>query len=663
MTARTDLHTHFAGILSADELVGLGLEHGVKLDPATAKRLDIVNASYSGPHLALSALDEGQMGKLKAGLELDPQKKSLFDSLDEVYANRAFITKNAEMFVPLLEKIAQSYKQQGVEYAELSYAGVISNPALIRDLHENMPRIEQETGVKLRFLGAMWRHSDPEWNMDEVDRLKSVLQSPYIVGIDVMGHEKNPIRDLKEPLNDIIGYAAQNIPGCAVRLHAGENPYYSADPSALDDYSFNNAYESVQISDSARRDADGNFLGPYGEDIQIRVGHGRYGLHPMTLELEQKAGAISELCLSSNLLLNHADSYKGPFNLYAERDIGFVLGSDGYGMYNTSLPGEFELAVKAGMTPAAQMLLDDTEEAVIIKDAQRFHAKMEKWKQYEQECAAKGVDAFDALAEAPFSTPDGKPRWTDGVSALRHAETAALHDALTAALSETGVNVDEHEIDDLLKNRRVTLFSGASKSSWKNVPEDQQQAVVENMKAYVEHLDGRRDAVVTGGTDFGFEAVIHKLVEERNKTLPEDRRIPVIGALTLEANTKDIRHGTLSHAKVLRYGDDFARSWMDQSPALMDMVMRTDTRVVMAGGGQVIRDMVVDASGRGLFDANKIFLFAGINGASGEKAREFPNARFETTGELLQRMAGTAQQVVKPASGAQGPQKAATPGN
>ena len=65
------------------------------------------------------------------------------------------------------------------------------------------------------------------------------------------------------------------------------------------------------------------------------------------------------------------------------------------------------------------------------------------------------------------------------------------------SVAQLDVNVEEGEIDDLLANRHITLFSGASKSSWKNVPEDQQQNVVDTMTAYVATLDGRKDVVIS----------------------------------------------------------------------------------------------------------------------------------------------------------------------
>ncbi len=640
MAIRTDLHTHLAGVLSASELLDLGLAHGVSLDAGTAGCLRIVKPGYEGLPIPLSDLTKKEMAKLKAGLELTPEKKGLFRDLDKIYANREFITKDPDLFVPLLEKIAEVYQKQGVFYTELSSTSLMGNPWMIRAIHENVPRIEARTGVKLRFLGALDRHADPEWNLDQADRLKTILQSPYVVGIDVVGHEKNPVRDLKEPLQSVISFAARNIPGCVVRVHAGENPYYSADPSTLDDTNFNNAYEAVQIADEARRDSRGELLGPYGHDMQIRIGHGRYGLQPETLNLIAETGTIPELCLSSNMLLNHADSFKGPFNLYAGHGIPFVLGSDGCGLYGTTMPEEFVLAVDAGLTAAVQKTIGETEELVIARDRARFQEKMQSWSRYKRGCAAKGIDPFEALGDVAYDTPDGKPRWNPGITAAREEAVVAKYDALVSSLDEMGINTDAELIDRLLKEHEALVFKGSSKTSWENVPEDQQEKIIETMKVLIDRLDGHKDIVVTEGTDYGFSSVIHRLIEERNEELAEGNRIPVIGAFTLEANTVEIREGTLSHAVVLQRDGELAKTWMDQSPALLDMVFHANAKIIVAGGGQVIRDMIVYADRRGLIDDGKVFLFDGITGASGEKAADYPHAKFYTADDLVKLMAG-----------------------
>jgi adenosine deaminase len=636
MPVKTDIHTHFAGILSGQELIELAIEHDLAIDQYLAEKIGL----SSDEDFRVSELSSAQRHQLKELLELAPDKQSLFDDLEDVYGARAFITKNPSMFVPMMEKIAQSYQEQGVEYVEMSFAGIINNPEFIKQAHEAIPRIEQETGVKLRFLGALWRHSDHEWNMDEVDRLKKVALSLYVVGIDVMGHEKNPIRELTEPLEEIVRFASHNVPGFQVRIHAGENPYCSAPPSSIDEWNFNNAHEAVQIVDSARKDENGSSMGQYGDQICIRLGHGRYGLHEETLKLMAETGAVSELCLTSNHLLNHADCYLGPFNLYAQHEVDFVLASDGYGMYGTTQPSEFDKASKAGMSDKAKAIVQDTETQIIAEDEYRTIEKQKIWSRHEKNCALKGVDPYDDLANVDYTTHDREPRFNESVEVEKARATQLAVETLEADLTTLGISVDRDEVNSILESKTPILFSGASRTSWSRVSPEQQQEVELALKEYINQLDPSENVIVTGATDFGFEAVVHRIVEEINSELPEDERFDVIGAVTLELNPDLVREGTLSHALILENSGAPAKTWMDQSPALMDMIEKSSGKIVFGGGGQVIRDMIVDANGRGLISNGQAFLFNGPEGASTELSPKYPLASFSDGEQLIMRSHG-----------------------
>jgi hypothetical protein len=179
------------------------------------------------------------------------------------------------------------------------------------------------------------------------------------------------------------------------------------------------------------------------------------------------------------------------------------------------------------------------------------------------------------------------------------------------------------------------LFSGASKSSWAKLSDKEKKIVEETLRVFIGTLNGKEQLVVTGGTNYGFEAVVHSLVAERNALLSHNKKIPVLGAFTLEANIDEVAPKTLSHAMVLKYGKEYATSWMDQSPALLDIIERHKGLVIFGGGGQVIRDMIVDADGRNLIKSGKAFLFDGLTGASSEKAGRFPMASFRNAQELI----------------------------
>ena len=74
-----------------------------------------------------------------------------------------------------------------------------------------MPYIEKETGVKIRFLAAMRRIPltiikdqiiGGNYLRDNLDVLKAIAKSPYVVGSDFIGEEINDIGDLKPAINE-----------------------------------------------------------------------------------------------------------------------------------------------------------------------------------------------------------------------------------------------------------------------------------------------------------------------------------------------------------------------------------------------------------------------------------------------------------------------------
>jgi hypothetical protein len=339
------------------------------------------------------------------------------------------------------------------------------------------------------------------------------------------------------------------------------------------------------------------------------------------------------------MLLNSADDYEGPFNHCADNHVPFSLGSDGYGIYGTSLPQEFNLAVKAGMRPDAQSLLTATEDAVIAFDRKRFAQKMAAWKKFEAACAGHGVDPFAAMTNVVYSTADGKRRWTPNAIPARQARLRAQSDALLSEVRKLGINTRMDDINRLLQTREVHIFSGASRASWDRIPEDQKEKIIKTMRELIGRMDSRKHVVVTGGANYGFDAVIHRLVAERNKKLPPDARISLIGALTLEASLDEIKPGALSHAMILQHDTVPARNWMDQPSPLVDIAQRVNGKIITVGGGQVIRDMIVVAERRGLIDEGRFLLFSGIHGASGDRAKDFPQASFSDAGTLFKLLA------------------------
>ena len=132
--------------------------------------------------------------------------------------------------------IAREYKKQGIEYAEIANTDLlkIGLPAIefLEEVHEVMPKIEKETGVALRFLAAIRRipltiikdqKTSETYLRENLDVLKAVAKSPYVVGSDFIGEEINDISELSPVIKELVEYAIFEDNNFTIRIHAGEN--------------------------------------------------------------------------------------------------------------------------------------------------------------------------------------------------------------------------------------------------------------------------------------------------------------------------------------------------------------------------------------------------------------------------------------------------------
>ena len=289
----------------------------------------------------------------------------------------------------------------------------LNDPEYMQMLEDNLPHIEEETGVKLRFLAGFWRHSDIEWNLDDADRLMSIAKSPYIVGCDFMGHEINSTLDFKDVLKALTRYAVTEDPEFVIRVHAGENPIFKT-----------NVYDALKtISDE--HEAVQNEQGRAMQMPQVRIGHGLYGLdiqedgnwnaleEGAVLKLAKKMGAIVEFNMSSNLALkNINDISEVPIKRYLDAGIDVVLGTDGHGMYSTFNGQETVLAIAAGVTVADLTQFSD--------EINKLFAKPEEYS-YSNE-TKKHVDEMQEkfCKDLLFNIQNGKTNLRTGGEGMEH---------------------------------------------------------------------------------------------------------------------------------------------------------------------------------------------------------------------------------------------------
>ena len=242
--------------------------------------------------------------------------------------------------------IAREYQKQGIYYTEISDTTLTKKgiPAieLLEEVHQIMPEIEKETGVKIRFLVAIRRipltiikdaKTSNNYLRENLNVLKAVSRSPYVVGSDFIGEEINDISELKPAIEEIVQYVCNEDKGYTVRIHAGEN-------DSLRD----NVRKSIECVKES--------LKPGQKMPRVRIGH---GLYTPKLDSEKgrklmqeikESGAVLEFQLTSNVRLNNLSNLKNhPIKKYLENDIKCVQGTDGCGFYGTDTVDE-QLAIQ-----------------------------------------------------------------------------------------------------------------------------------------------------------------------------------------------------------------------------------------------------------------------------------------------------------------------------
>ena len=242
--------------------------------------------------------------------------------------------KNNTFFQNKLLWIAREYQKQGIRYTEIADTNFTKKgmPAisLLEQIHEIMPTIEKETGVKIRFLVGIRRipltiikdqKTSSNYLRENIDVMKAVAKSPYIVGSDFIGEEINDISELQPAITEIVRYIKQEDPNFTIRIHAGEN-------DSLRD----NVEKSIDCIKKA--------LKPGETMPNFRLGH---GLYTPSLKSEkgkklikkmQETGAIIEFQLTSNVRLNNLSNIsKHPIKEYLNNNVKCVQGTDGCGFY------------------------------------------------------------------------------------------------------------------------------------------------------------------------------------------------------------------------------------------------------------------------------------------------------------------------------------------
>lgn len=368
---------------------------------------------------------EENIPKIRKSLELLKDAQSVFTNLEKLYLYRYVFAKGTEitkkiklennkiekipdkeikeMLIKMIEDtkkgspyaknnlrqdkllwIAREYQKQGIYYTEISDTTLTKKgvPAieLLEEVHQIMPEIEKETGVKIRFLVAIRRipltiikdaKTSSNYLRENLNVLKAVSKSPYVVGSDFIGEEINDISELKPAIEEIVQYVCNEDKGYTVRIHAGEN-------DSLRD----NVRKSIECVKES--------LKPGQKMPRIRIGH---GLYTPKLDSEKgrklmqeikESGAVLEFQLTSNVRLNNLSNLKNhPIKKYLENDIKCVQGTDGCGFYGTDTVDE-QLAIQnlLGLSNEDFFKMRKVEDEIMKHEDEYFEDKSKKFNKF-----------------------------------------------------------------------------------------------------------------------------------------------------------------------------------------------------------------------------------------------------------------------------------------
>lgn len=310
--------------------------------------------------------------------------KMMEDAKSEEYKNNSLLQDK-------LLWVAREYQRQGINYAEISVTWIVrkgeEGAKIMEELHEALPKIEAETGVKLRFLGSFSRTLMTEQQLKEgIDVLKVAAKSPYIVGSDIIGEEINDINNFRPLIKELVEFAVEKNDGFTIRIHAGENDSFRS-----------NVKKSIEcILDYV----------PKGEKMpRCRLGHGLYGIDPDTeegkdlIKTMKKNGVILEFQLTSNVRLNNLTDVKmHPIKRYLAHDVNCVQGSDGCGFYGTDcMEEEMALTNLLNLSEEDLIKMKQVENKLISENEEYFKIKDDKFKDW-----LNGKNIKDAILEEEY---------------------------------------------------------------------------------------------------------------------------------------------------------------------------------------------------------------------------------------------------------------------
>ena len=430
-------------------------------------------------------------------------KTILLKMIEDKSANSPY--KNNTLRQDKLLWIAREYQKQGIKYVEIADTDLAKTgePAikLLEEVHEIFPVIEKETGVKIRFLVGIRRipltiikdqKTSSTYLKENINVLKAVAKSPYVVGSDFIGEEINDISDLQPAIDEIVKYAKQDE-GFTIRVHAGEN-------DSLRD----NVRKSIMCIKNALED---------GQKMpRCRIGHGLYSENLNTksgielMKLMRENGVVIEFQLTSNVRLNNlSDLSNHPIKKFLENGVKCVQGTDGCGMYGSDTFDE-QLALQnlLGLTDNYFEKMRNAEDEIINYNNKYFE---EKQKDFEKFLAGR------TIREAILSEEEKNMKETTEDDELRIVNSVETEKEL------------KEKIKTLPVDKVPVIIAGGSFNTKgrETIPSEDGLKV---LKDFIQNIDTEKVYFVIGHKMQGYEKAVIDISKELDKKVEIDAIVP-----------------------------------------------------------------------------------------------------------------------------------------
>ncbi len=407
--------------------------------------------------------------------------------------------KNNTLYQDKLLWIAREYQKQGIKYVEIANSTLAKKGQAgiqnLVEMHEIMPRIEEETGVSIRYLAAASRTLfTPEQVKECPAVIKAVSKSPYVVGMDLIGEEINNVTDFSDLIGEIIKYAIYEDDGYTIRLHAGETDAFKDN--------IEKALDCIKI------------CLPNGEKApQIRLGHGLY-----VPDLDTREGkriinkmkdldVILEFQLSSNVRLNNLTNLNNhPMKKYLAAGVKCVQGTDGCGFYGIDTIDE-QIALRNLLdikdTDFAKMR--KVEDEILAKRKVYFEEKSNKFEQF-----LDGRTIEEALKE-------------EQEKLLKEIDLNEINTKTSNRLNS--YNVFKEKIVNLPQDKTPIIIAGGSFNSKGRVTMPN-ETIKKSLKELLEKVDNKNTYILIGHKMQGYERAVLDISKELNKKFDVTAVVP-----------------------------------------------------------------------------------------------------------------------------------------